>query len=270
MLTEEDISWSEQLATILKEDMTKEIIAPMQFNNSLALLLSWGYFICAIVSFLLGNWLLSYKGTEFAYENIAAGLSLLQDSFPFIMTFECVFAVSIILGIVCYIAMYFTANIIIQIILLHICAINLSPLVAVIYMYAHVFTSPSWNFVNISVSGVHLSVFWIMIIIYVLILLVLAKMQRDFFSKARYVLLTAAVYTAVMTLLAGTLAGLWIPAATCFTLFTLYIGLNWFHAYQVSEGSSRYFAVTESCRIMNLLGLAFNMWGLTRGPFVLR
>lgn len=270
VLTEADISWSEQLATILKEDITKEIIAPMQFNNSLALLLSWGYFICAIVSFLLGNWLLSYKGTEFAYENIAAGLSLLQDSFPFTMTFECVFAVSVILGIVCYIAMYFTANIIIQIILLHICAINLSPLVAVIYMYAHVFTSLSWNFVNISVSGVHLSVFWIMIIIYVLILLVLAKMQHDFFSKARYVLLTAAVYTAVMTLLAGTLAGLWIPAAAYFTLFTLYIGLNWFHAYQASEGSSRYFAVTESCRIMNLLGLAFNMWGLTRGPFVLR
>lgn len=267
---EKSVSWSRLLAKILKEDITQDIITPAQFNNNLALLLAWGYFICAIISFLLGNWFLSYEGTAFSHNDLTAGLGLTQEAFPFAVSYESFFIVPIIFGIVCYIAMYFTANIIAQIIILHICALNLSPLAAAIYMYIRGLATLTTGAPNTSVSNVHLSMFWFMIVIYVLILFLLSKTWNTFFSKARYVLITAAAYTAIMTLLIGALSGLWIPAAAGFTVFTLYIGLNWFHAYNESAGSSRYFAVSEGCRIMNLSGVIFNMRGLTKGPFVLR
>ena len=56
---EDEASWGEQLAKVLKEDITKEILTSKQFNKSLALMLSYGYCICAVVSFLLGDWMYS-------------------------------------------------------------------------------------------------------------------------------------------------------------------------------------------------------------------
>ena len=46
---------------------------------------------------------------------------------------------------------------------------------------------------------------------------------------------------------------------------------NWFHSFhRACQGRSRYYAITEGCRMMNLLGAVFNMYGLMRPPLVFR
>ena len=115
-----------------------------------------------------------------------------------------------------------------------------------------------------------MGIFWLMIAAYVIVLYLLAEKVDAFFSKARYVAAASVIYTAVMTVLAGVLTGLWTPAFIGLLLLTLFVGLNWFHAYQRAEGASRYYAVTESCRIMNLFGTAFDMKGKTAPSFVIR
>lgn len=227
-----------------KPDTTKEILTLEQFNKNMALMLSWGYVLCAIVSFFFGSRMLSYIGNAFF--------------------------LPLMLCIICYVAMYFTANPKIQMVIFHLSALNLSPVFAVIYMYIMTLIHTSGNRKNTSVNGTYLAAFWLMIAVYVLILFLLSKTWRPFFSKARYVIAAAIIYTVIMTMLAGALTGLWVTAFAGFFLFSMYVGLNWFHVYQNAQGSSKYYAVTESCRIMNLFGTAFDMKGKTIPPFVQR
>lgn len=269
ILEEDEESWSEQLAKVLKEDITKEILTPAQFNKNLTLMLSWGYFLCAVVSFFLGNWMLSYAGELSDPEKFVATLGLLDRWFPFAAAYDTVFFVPFILAIICYIMMYFTANIKILLVIFHISALNLSPVIASAYMLIDGMTSFQ-DTTNTSLGGKHLAVFWFMLSIYVVILFLLSKTWKSFFDKPKYVITAAVIYTAVMTLLAGMLSGLWLVTFVGFFLFTMFIGLNWFHACQTIKGRSRYYALTEGLRIMNLFGVAFDMRGKTTPPFVQR
>lgn len=242
VLEEDAESWDRQLKRIIKGDITKEILNPKQFNTNLMILLVWGYLICAAVSLLWGNWFLDCSGI-----------------------------VPILLGIVCYAAIYFTADVKILLVLFHITALNLVPETAVVFMAAPTFIGSSREQANATVRGVHLGLFWIMLIMYVLLLYLLSRAWEGFFTKARYIVITACIYTLVMTLLAGTLAGLWFVTTIGFLIFTLFVGMNWFHSFhRACHGRSRYYAVTEGCRMMNLLGVVFNMYGLMRPPLVFR
>lgn len=270
ILEEDEASWSEQLAKVIHEDITKEILTPKQFNKNLTLMLSWGYLLCAIVSFLLGNWMLSYSGDAFNPEELLSSPGLMQQWFPFAVTFESGFLIPLILSIVCYVAMYFTANPKILTVIFHICALNLSPLLAAVFIITTTFVNFNGDFKNTSVSGAHMGIFWLMVAAYVIVLFLLSRTWKNFFSKARYVVAAALIYTGIMTLLGGTLSGLWLATFVGFFLFTMFIGLNWFHACQNITGRSRYYAITESCRIMNLFGTAFDMKGKTAPPFVQR
>lgn len=242
VLEEDTGTWSSQLRRIIKEDITLEILSPKQFNTSLMILLSWGYFICAAVSMIWGNWLLDHAGF-----------------------------VPLLLGIVCYAAIYFTADVKVLLVIFHITALNLVPETSFVFMAAPTLIASDRAHVGSSVRGVHLGLFWIMLVVYVLLLYLLSRVSKNFFAKARYIVAVACVYTLIMTLLAGTLAGLWFVTAIGFLVFTLFVGMNWFHSFhRACQGRSRYYAVTEGCRMMNLFGVVFNMYGLMRPPLVFR
>lgn len=53
VLEEDAGTWDRQLKRIIKEDITKEILNPKQFNTNVMILLAWGYLICAAVSMLV-------------------------------------------------------------------------------------------------------------------------------------------------------------------------------------------------------------------------
>lgn len=258
------------MTNIKTMNITEETFTPERFHKSMALMLSWGYFLCAIVSFFLGNWMLSYTNDIYRPENLMGAAGLMQEWAPFALTFDSIFFLPLILCIACYIAMYFTADRKILMIIFHLSALNLTPVLAVIYTYITSFIHVGGNWKNTSVGGIHLAIFWLMIAAYVLALFLLSKLWKLLFSRARYIVITAVIYTAVMTLIAGILTGQWLAAFTGFFLFTMFIGLNWFHAYQDAPNGNKYYAVTEGCRIMNLFGTAFDMKGKTAPPFVQR
>lgn len=267
ILEEDEASWGEQLATVLKEDITKEILTPKQFNKSLALMLSYGYCICAVVSFLLGDWMYSSSDGICFPKKLMGSPGMMENAFPFAATMGTFFFIPVILCIICYIGMYFTKNTTILMVIFHINAINLVPLLIAAYTFARSFIFP-WK--DVSISGMHLSLFCLMTAAYVVILFLLSRTWKHFFAKARYVIAAALGYTAAMTLIGGTLSGMWTAFFIGFFLFTMYIGLNWFHAYHDAYNNNRYFAVTEGLRIMNILGTAFDMRGKTIPTWVQR
>lgn len=267
ILEEDEASWGEQLAKVLKEDITKEILTPKQFNKSLALMLSYGYCICAVVSFLLGDWMYSSSDGICLPERLMGSPGMMENAFPFADTIGTFFFFPVILCIICYIGMYFTKNTTILMVIFHINAINLVPLLMTAYTFARSFIFP-WK--DVSISGMHLSLFCLMTAAYVVILFLLSRTWKHFFAKARYVIAAALGYTAIMTLIGGTLSGMWTAFFIGFFLFTMYIGLNWFHAYHDANNNNRYFAVTEGLRIMNILGTAFDMRGKTIPTWVQR
>ena len=267
ILEEDEASWGEQLAKVLKEDITKEILTPKQFNKNLALMLSYGYCICAVVSFLLGDWIYSSADGIYFPEKLMDSPGMMEKVFPFASTMGTFFFLPVILCIICYAGMYFTKNTTILMVIFHINAINLVPLLIAAYTFARNCIFP-WK--DASISGMHMSLFCLMTAAYVVILFLLSRTWKHFFAKARYVIAAALGYTAIMTLIVGTLSGMWTAFFISFFLFTMYIGLNWFHAYHDANNNNRYFAVTEGLRIMNIFGAAFDMRGKTSPTWVQR
>ena len=268
ILEEDEASWGEQLAKVLKEDITKEILTSKQFNKSLALMLSYGYCICAVVSFLLGDWIYSSADGIYFPEKLMDSPGMMEKVFPFASTMGTFFFLPVILCIICYAGMYFTKNTTILMVIFHINAINLAPLLIAAYTFARGFIF-LWK-KDTSISGQHFGLFWLMTAAYVIILFLLSRTWKHFFTKARYVIAAALGYTAIMTLIGGTLSGMWTAFFIGFFLFTMYIGLNWFHAYHDANNNNRYFAVTEGLRIMNIFGAAFDMRGKTSPTWVQR
>lgn len=265
ILEKDEECWSRQLTRVLKEDITKEILTPRQFNKNLALMLSWGYFLCAAVSFFLGDWMLSYIGSLCAPVEITKNL-------PFAITFNSLFFIPAALCVSCYMIMYFTANVKTLLFVFHITALNLSPVIVLIYNMITLFcTKAESDYVNRSIGGIHLCLFWLMLAVYVILLFVLSKTWNVFFSKARYVVITALIYTSLITLFIARFNGPWLAALISFLCLTLFISLNWFHAYwNAKEKNNRYYAVTESCRIMNPIGTMFDMKGKTVTTYIQR
>ena len=105
ILEEDEASWGEQLAKVLKEDITKEILTPKQFNKNLALMLSYGYCICAVVSFLLGDWIYSSADGIYFPEKLMDSPGMMEKVFPFASTMGTFFFLPVILCIICYAGM---------------------------------------------------------------------------------------------------------------------------------------------------------------------
>ena len=88
--------------------------------------------------------------------------------------------------------------------------------------------------------------------------------------KVRHILLMAAVFIGITIVLAGVLTGAWISGAIISLIFSLYLGMCYYHLNQEGTERSRYYAITTAGRIMNIFGMAFNMRGKSYGPLVYR
>lgn len=237
--------WQERFEKIGKEDVTKEILTPRQCNRNLAGMLLWGYFISAVTAALAGDWLLANVD---GYWIVGIG----------------------IVAVFCYIAMYFTANVKILLAIFHIEAVLLSPLAAAVMRIAEDMSMGSTR--KQAITGKHMAVFWLAIVIYVALLFWLSEKRESFMKKAGCVLSVGVAYAGVMTVAVGVISDLWLYAAIVFLVFTLFLGMNWYHLNEElpKSGASKYFAVVNACRIMNIAGCAQNMKGKTTSTTVFR
>lgn len=277
----ESYVWMERLERIMREDIVKERLTRSQLNTNLAIMLAWGYALNVLISFFFGDWILQYEGVHLpALENVpylkayGDGVEIFNISSSYLLI------ISIIISIICYIAMYFSANVKVHLVIFHISALVLTPVVAGAYMLVKDFILASfvatqtgeWGKVdNTSFSGGILTVFWLMALFYVVALWIISHAWNKFWEKARNVVLFSIVFAGVFTVLEGSILGYWLVPGIAAFAYTLYIGLNWFHTYwDGGENPNRYYVVVNGSRIMNLAGVAFNMKGKTVGPLVFR
>ena len=273
ILGEEKDIWEEQFEKIWKEDITKEILTLGQLNKNLTWMLVWGYFMNAVIALLFGDFFLRYEGMSWS-KRIAAIKSnpgeILNRQTLFFDQWKWLI-LAVIVCLICYIGMYFTANVKALTVFFHLEALVLTPFIAGISLAVRsVFSTEEVK--NQTISGMYLAIFWLAMVLYVLLLFLLSGKKQAFFSKARYVLGMAVVYAIILTVLAGILSDLWIPAAVMSFIFTIYIGLSWFHVIgdAPKSGGSRYYAIVSATKMMNIDGAAFTMQGKSRGTTILR
>lgn len=273
ILGEEKDIWQKQFEKIWKEDITKEILTLGQLNKNLTWMLVWGYFMNAVIALLFGDFFLRYEGMSWS-KRIAAIKSnpgeILNRQTLFFDQWKWLI-LAVIVCLICYIGMYFTANVKALTVFFHLEALVLTPFIAGISLAVRsVFSTEEVK--NQTISGMYLAIFWLAMVLYVLLIFLLSGKKQEFFSKARYVLGAAVVYAVILTVLAGILSGLWISAAVMSFLFMIYIGLSWFHVIgdAPKSGGSRYYAIVSATKMMNIVGAAFTMQGKSRGTTILR
>ena len=163
VLTGDKDEWTSRLHKILEQDIVKEVITRKQLNKHVVLMLTWGYFINAGISFFFGTRLIhmeraivGMKGTPFDSGEMGIGIHSLETSFLFFGY--------VVIAVLCGIAIHCTASVKSQIVIFHISASITSPL---IIECSRMFGKGSVQLLK-EFTGEQLAVFWGLMIIYVL------------------------------------------------------------------------------------------------------
>ena len=245
--------WKERLQEVLEYDLVNDVISKKKLNLHLMLSLVYGYFVNALVAFLVSDFFLNYERTvDPAAIEGAIGT---KRYFPQISLLTVVLAIAVVFSIV---ALYCSSSVKVHVIIFHISAIITTPF---IIEFTRIYTD-TWEAETLGVillkefSNIQIATFWIMIMIYVVGIYILSLVCEKMFSKRRYMIPTAIVITGIYTYIAFVNTGEWKIPLVCFLIMTIFIGMSWAGALMDRESYNRYYAVIIAARIMNVMGCA--------------
>lgn len=245
--------WKERLQEVLEYDLVNDVISKKKLNLHLMLSLVYGYFVNALVAFLVSDFFLNYERTvDPAAIEGAIGT---KRYFPQISLLTVVLAIVVVFSIV---ALYCSSSVKVHVIIFHISAIITTPF---IIEFTRIYTD-TWEAETLGVillkefSNIQIATFWIMIMIYVVGIYILSLVCEKMFSKRRYMIPTAIVITGIYTYIAFVNTGEWKIPLVCFLIMTIFIGMSWAGALMDRESYNRYYAVIIAARIMNVMGCA--------------
>ena len=243
--------WKERLQEVLEYDLVNDVISKKKMNLHLMLSLVYGYFVNALVAFLVSDFFLNYERTvDPAAIEGAIGT---KRYFPQISLLTVVLAIVVVFSIV---ALYCSSSVKVHVIIFHISAIITTPF---IIEFTRIYTD-TWEAETLGVillkefSNIQIATFWIMIMIYVVGIYILSLVCEKMFSKRRYMIPTAIVITGIYTYIAFVNTGEWKIPLVCFLIMTIFIGMSWAGALMDRESYNRYYAVIIAARIMNVMG----------------
>jgi len=243
--------WKERLQEVLEYDLVNDVISKKKLNLHLMLSLVYGYFLNALVAFLVSDFFLNYERTvDPAAIEGAIGT---KRYFPQISLLTVVLAIVVVFSIV---ALYCSSSVKVHVIIFHISAIITTPF---IIEFTRIYTD-TWEAETLGVillkefSNVQIAIFWIMIMIYVVGIYILSLVCEKMFSKRRYMIPTAIVITGIYTYIAFVNTGEWKIPLVCFLIMTIFIGMSWAGALMDRESYNRYYAVIIAARMMNVMG----------------
>lgn len=243
--------WKERLQEVLEYDLVNDVISKKKLNLHLMLSLVYGYFVNALVAFLVSDFFLNYERTvDPAAIEGAIGT---KRYFPQISLLTVVLAIAVVFSIV---ALYCSSSVKVHVIIFHISAIITTPF---IIEFTRIYTD-TWEAETLGVillkefSNIQIATFWIMIMIYVVGIYILSLVCEKMFSKRRYMIPTAIVITGIYTYIAFVNTGEWKIPLVCFLIMTIFIGMSWAGALMDRESYNRYYAVIIVARIMNVMG----------------
>lgn len=170
------------------------------------------------------------------------------------------FIISVCLMIGCSIAVWWSAKMAVQIVVFHLSALPGAP---ILMMVTSFFAGEE---MQQSICS-FLPVFWGLIIGYVLVLLVIQRVWRDFFRKTRYPAAAAIIGSVLIALIGWFMTGQLIMPAVLDIIYTMYISIFWSVADIDAKGDyTRYSAVLAAERIMNPVALTLSYWGKSKTP----
>ena len=243
ILTGDQMAWMIRVEELLNKDIVEEIIVKKQLNATMAGMLSWGYILSTIVSVCLlasGNMI----------KTLGIGNSIDADPVGF-------WVMGAVL-VISFFAIHYTANVIAHVIAFHTSACLLAPMafgaVTLISGEAKAGTLKETALVMPAIG------FGIMIVGYIILLYILSEKWDKMFTKIKYALLVAAIYTAVFALIIVLTFEEWIFAVITLAYFIFMIGAKWTAAVSERKTYNRYYAVRHAGSAVNIVGL--NVWSV--------
>ena len=236
VLTGDRAVWKQRMEELLSIDIVNEVVTRKQVNSTIAGMLTWGYLICAAVTALMFS-----VGDEL--------INALYANDREIVTFGVMGAVMV----VSLFSIYWTANVVSHIISFHISALLLAPFLTGImkFMMGMFGTNPTME----TVSGLQYIGFWLILVIYIGLLYVLSLKWNKIFTKIRYSLLIATIYTVVFAVILVVTSEYWLVITIILFLITTFTGMKWTMAVTDRKTFNRYYAVRHA-------GCMINFWGL--------
>ena len=236
VLTGDRAVWMQRMEELLSKDIVNEAVTKKQVNTTIAGMLTWGYLICAAVTMLMFS--VGNKLINALYANDRE-----------IVTFGVMGAVMV----VSLFSIYWTANVVSHIISFHISAIVLAPFLMGIvkFMMGMFGTNPTMG----TVSGLQYIGFWLVLVIYIGLLYILSLKWNKMFTKIRYSLLIATIYTVVFAVVLAMTSESWLVTTVILFVITTFIGMKWTMAVTDRKTFNRYYAVRHA-------GCMINFWGL--------
>ena len=240
VLTGDKAVWMQRMEEILSKDIVNEIVTRKQVNSTIAGMLVWGYLICTVIAtalFTIG------KNGEFL-GSILAGSILAGSVYETGKVNWTLWAIGIA-TVVALFSIYYTANVVAHLISFHVSAILLAP-----FLIGIIGKIPGAN-----VSAFPFAGFWLALVLYIVVLYILSLKWDKMFTKMRYTILTAVIYTGVFAVVSAILLEHWMQTVVFLFIFTVFAGMKWTIAVTDRETFNRYYAVRHAGCIMNLFGL---------------
>lgn len=259
-IDEKNETWQRRLAVIMLEDTVQEIITQKQFHFHIAIMLSWGYILCAVVSLILQNTILQY-GLEYQEHYEKAYGFIYLPKLPGILIGMGIVAVGSSMVFV------WTSRMMFQLIAFHLSGIAQSTFL----MLAFSANAALGNVNQYICKG--LPLLWGLMMLFVLLIYGIYCLRPRFFEKARYMLISCVGFLLLAILILGLINGFhWrnMILVGMLAFASLSVGLQWFHATNDVNGYNRFYAVSVSGNMYNLIGFLFAGHGYYGGANIFR
>lgn len=259
--------WRDAIIRILNEDITKERLTPAQFHFNVMAMLVWGYFLNAVLAVVFQAALRDWQGKGMYFEQSPMFLFLGDLVLP--LSLEKTFYLFFIicgLSVAIYVVTWFCSSVKGLMLCFHICVLALTPVTMGILAAANGLWLSYLSTTGIKGQAVTVNfpVFWMLFMVYVVILWTLTKKRAHFFGRASGVVSVAVVFSAAAGAVLAGCGGKFLSSVLVTFVFAVFVGMNWFHMTRDNTEPNRYYAISQCCRMMNLVGVIFNMKGKTR------
>lgn len=256
-IDENNEAWQKRLAVIMVEDTVQEVITQKQFNFHVALMLAWGFGLCAMISFFsqskmldMGNKFLDYSKT--------------QDNLSYATGFPWIQVVSAVALVIMTIVVVWSSRMMAQLVAFHVTVVAQSLFLLIFFA-----TKDFWGVVTAQSLGI----IWIELAVFALVLYGLFCLRNNFFSNVRYPLIAWGLYVGVSAVILLKLND-FSPVAIVPIVVSAFIGicvtLQWAHCNTDNRSYNRFYAASCSARMVNFIGFIFAGRGYYGGGSVFR
>lgn len=243
--------WKDRLAEILKEDMSKVTVNRTRMNRQVAGILSVGFLINAIVSFMITPAIekipLSFAdlfGRGYATEHIKFGLPV---------------GAALVLLIALGIILYWSASVKVYIVSFVLTSLLLSPVLMGIIGAA------ADDSLKRQICG-YFPLFWLFLIVYVITYCIASEKDQRLVEHTGFALIYALIMTTILTALSYLCIRAWMMPMIMLLIATVYLILFWTAVNGDVKEYTQYYAAKSAIRMMNPIAIIFSYYGKSKTP----